>query len=146
MKVLPESFLRCMRPKDRAELGRAGQLQVEVDAKAEVKSERDLQRLIDQYLRLRGVVPIRSRMDRKTSNNVGTPDFLFAVRGRRWDGGDQRVIETVACAFEVKLPGKKLDPEQEKMRVAMTKPPNGWHYHVVHSVEEVKAILDRIQL
>jgi hypothetical protein len=137
-----------MRPEDRAELGRAGRLQAEADAIAASRSEKALQRQIENYLRLRGIEAIRSRMDRKTSNNVGCPDFLFAVTThRQWiehDGDWGHLV--AAVALEVKLPGKKLDPEQEKMQAAMTKRPNAWTHRVVNSVEEVKAFLDGLGL
>jgi hypothetical protein len=142
MKVLPESFLKCMRPEDRAELGRAGRLQAEADARGAARSEKALQRQIENYLRLRGIEVIRSRMDRKTSNNVGTPDLLFAVENLS-AGHAPRVY---ALALEVKLPGRKLDPEQEKMREAMTTHPNGWTHRTVNSVEEVKSFLDGLGL
>jgi hypothetical protein len=46
---------------------------------------------------------IRSRMDKRTANNVGRPDLIFA-----WP--------FTPIAMEVKLPGEKLSPEQETMR------------------------------
>jgi hypothetical protein len=54
---------------------------VSAQPSAEVKSERDLQDLIAEYLRMKSIVAIRSRMDKKMTVPVGTPDFLF--RGSR---------------------------------------------------------------
>ena len=95
MKVLPEHILRLVDPRDRARLGRAGPTAAEANAKCTVDNERKLQNLIDSYPRQRGIEPIRSRMDRRTTINVGAPDFMFAYHGR-------------PIAMEVKMPGEKL--------------------------------------
>jgi len=104
--------------------GTLGQVLLEPDppapSKLEIKTEKELQNQIDGLLRLRHIVAIRSRMDKETSNNLGTPDFLFAIRGR-------------AIAWEIKLPGKKLTEEQRKMMLRLTS--NGWSCYVVHSVD-----------
>jgi hypothetical protein len=89
--------------------------------KAEIKSEKQLQEQIVGFLERNNVVVIRSRMDRKTSTNVGTPDLLFSVRMR-------------AIAFEVKLPGKKPAEEQRNMMLRMTG--NGWACFIIHSYDE----------
>jgi hypothetical protein len=65
-------------------------------------------------------------MDRKTSNNVGTPDFIFAVRGR-------------AVALEVKLPGRRTTTEQERFLCALIG--DGWLAKVVHSLDEARAVV-----
>jgi hypothetical protein len=116
-------MLRLVAPEDRAKLGRAGMTRAEAFAKFTVDTERKLHHLIDSYLRQRGIEPIRSRMDKRSTINVGAPDFMFAYRGK-------------AIAMEVKLPGEKLTKEQESMRAIMTSPVNGWHYCVVHDVDE----------
>ena len=92
----------------------------------DVKSEKILQIQIEQYLGHKGITAIRSRMDRKTSNQVGTPDFMFAVEGR-------------ACAYEAKLPHHKLSTEQEEMRRKLEA--DGWHYVVVRHLDDVIADL-----
>ena len=60
-------------------------------------------------------------MDRATTNNPGTPDFLFAIKGQ-------------AVALEAKLPGRVPSIEQLKMLTALSS--NGWICRVVHSIDE----------
>ena len=95
-------------------------------SKEEIKTEKILQTQIEGYLAHHGITCIRSRMDKATSNQLGTPDFLLAVDGQ-------------AVAYEAKLPHKKLTPEQEKMRAHLEE--NGWHYRVIHHLDEVIADL-----
>jgi hypothetical protein len=89
--------------------------------KEEIKSEKQLQEQIIGFLERNNIVVIRSRTDKKSTTNVGTPDLLFAVRMR-------------ACAFEVKLPGKKPTEEQHKMMLRMTG--NGWACFIIHSYDD----------
>lgn len=107
--------------------------------RAEVKNERDLQRQIVGLLRLKGVEPIVSRMDRKTSNNLGTPDILFCVKSKPWD-------IPIAVGLECKFGSGKLSLEQEKMHETMMAMPNAWRVVVVRSVDEVLAILEELGL
>jgi hypothetical protein len=90
--------------------------------------EKELQGQIRSILGHKGIVAIQSRMDKRTSNQVGTPDFLFAVDGK-------------AVCWECKLPGGKLSPEQERMKELLAHEPNGWTYRVIHSVDEALAEL-----
>ena len=123
-------MLRCIDPAERKKL----KLKTAAEAitTAEIKSERDLQKQIISLLRLKGIEPIVSRMDRKTSNNVGTPDLLFAITGdlRGWEWGAE------ACAWEIKLPGKVLEPHQEAFAKRMISNPNGWSFSVIRSVDQ----------
>jgi hypothetical protein len=89
--------------------------------KAELKLEKELQEQIVGFLERNNTVVIRSRMDRKTSTNVGTPDLLFALKGR-------------AVAFEVKRPGEKPTHTQWKMMDQMTA--NGWLCYVIDSYDQ----------
>ena len=141
MKILPESYLRCMSPEDRKALGKAGQTRDETLSKAEAKSEKELQRQIVSLLRLKGIEPIVSRMDRRTTNNVGTPDILFAVGGYQ---GSLVGIVPFACAIEVKLPGNPLKPQQEDMARRLQTNPNRWTHEVIRSVDEMRAFLAKI--
>lgn len=135
---LPDNIKKMMRPEDRKSLGVAGLTNEEAIQRAQVKSERDLQKLIEALLRLKGVEPIRSRMDRKTSNNLGTPDFLFAVKGMI--EGEQPFTRNkpriFACAWEVKLPGGKLSLEQTQMAARMISEPNAWEWTIITSVDD----------
>jgi hypothetical protein len=97
--------------------------------KAEIRSEKQLQEQIVGFLERNNTVVIRSRMDRKTSTNVGTPDLLFAVKLR-------------PVAFEVKLPGKKPTEEQRNMMLRMTG--NGWACFIIHSYDEAVQVYDSL--
>jgi hypothetical protein len=44
-------------------------------------------------------------------------------------------------AMEVKMPGEKLRPDQERMKAVMTNPWNGWQWFTVYSLEEVREVL-----
>lgn len=129
MKVLPDSYLRCLSPEDRRKLGQ--KTAEEVLAQGEAKSEKTLQKQIVGLLRLKGIEPIVSRMDRRTSNNVGTPDILFCVLG----------TSTFACAWEVKMPRGIVGVEQNAMHVKLQTFPNDWTVKVIRSVDEAIAEL-----
>ena len=134
-KLLPASFVRLISQADRARLGI--KTQEEAIAAAEVKSERQLQSQIANLLSLRDIIYCWHRTDRKSHATVGWPDFSFAVR----TGG-----APIAFAWECKLPGRSLDPEQEKMKGHMTSGVNGWTYCVIHSVDEALMELRRLGL
>jgi hypothetical protein len=42
----------------------------------------------------------------------------------------------VACAWECKLPGRELSPEQAALRNKMITAPNAWRYRIIHSALE----------
>jgi hypothetical protein len=131
-KILPDKILRLLSPADRRSLGVAGLTAEEALGAARIKSERDLQNLMESYFNLRGVVAIRARMDKKTTTKRGTPDFLLALRGH-------------AIALEAKLPGEELEPDQVKMKAAMTADPNGWEWVTVTTLDAVKSLLHRYE-
>lgn len=131
--VIPQHIARLMSPEDRQVFGKGAMTAEDALARAELKSERDLQRQIVGLLRLKGIEPIVSRMDRKTSNNVGTPDILFAVVLKPWN-------TRVAVAWECKFAKGALSLEQQQMAVRMSTPPNGWVVKTIRSVDE--AILE----
>jgi len=124
---LPDSLLCRISAADRKAAGlpmpRSERHEAAV-AKSDVKREKELQHQISNWLRIRGITAIQSGMHRKTSNNCGTPDFLFAIRGR-------------AVALEAKLPGQKPTPEQERFMCALIG--DGWFVKVVHSLDEARA-------
>jgi hypothetical protein len=133
-KTLPDKVLRLLSPADRRALGKAGLTADEALQSARVKSEKDLQNLIEAYFRLRGIVAFRSRMDKKTRMRLGTPDFLLALRGE-------------PVAIEAKLPGEPLSDAQVTVHEAMVVEPNGWTYLTVCSLDAVKAFVhDKLDL
>jgi hypothetical protein len=130
MKVLPENFLRCLKPEDRKAMGQrtAG----EVMANGIAKSEKELQKQLVGLLRLNGIEPNVSAMHKATTHRVGWPDITFAAYG-------------VACAWEVKLPNGQPSMEQVQMVVRLSSPPNSWRHRFIHSVDEALAELRAIQ-
>jgi hypothetical protein len=129
--VLPDSYLRRISAEDRKSLGRAGVTKAEAEDRANVKNERELQRLIANYLRLQGIEAFSQRMDKRTRGKVGQPDFLFSVPnwdGQKWNG--------IPCAWEVKFDKGKLSDEQIIMSGKLVG--NGWRHKVIRSFEQAR--------
>jgi hypothetical protein len=143
---LPDRIVRLISKCDRDALGL--KTQDEIAAATEIKTERDLHKQIANILRLRGIEFFESRMDKRTGRPRGEPDFLFCLAYRpNYDDTTASLLNwPVACAWELKLPGKKLDPEQQKMFERMTAGPNGWQCHVITSVDEALAELRKLNL
>jgi hypothetical protein len=110
--IVPQNIVECMDPKDRAALGQ----KTNTDRRAEAiaKDEREIQKQVAGYLRLLNVWFTASRMDRRTSNAVGTPDFLFCRHGK-------------FIAWECKTAwARSLRPEQAKAREAILSAGGEW--------------------
>ena len=126
---LPENVRKKLSPEDRAALGVAGLCVEELLLRYEAKSERELQRQISQYLRLRGIPFYSARMNKPTTGKLGTPDYLAVLppNGR-------------CLGLEAKMPGCQPTPEQaaelEAIRAA------GGIAVVIHSLAELKTVLD----
>lgn len=127
LAALTDNLRRRMTPEARRALGKHGMTAEDAAAAFDVRSERDLQKQIANLLRLRGIWFSWARMDRATTNMLGTPDFLFARAGQ-------------ACAMEVKFGKGKLRVEQERAVLEMER--NGWCVAVVRSVEEAREFLN----
>ena len=100
-------------------------------SKDEAKSEKQLQEQIAGFLERNGIVVIRSRTDRRTTTNLGTPDLLFSLKGR-------------AIAFEVKLPHKHPTHVQVEMMRKMTR--NGWDCYVVEGYDQAVETVNKLFL
>lgn len=99
----------------------------ESNAKADVKAEKELHRQIEQFLRLKGVRAIvHSRMDRKTTQAKGVPDFLFCWKGK-------------PTAMELKTGNNTLSDEQVKWIGEMYD--DGWKVGVVRSLDDCIKLL-----
>ena len=84
--------------------------------------EREIQDGIAAECKRRGWYVVRSRMDRATTNGVGTPDLIvFGDRGRVWP-------------IEVKRPGRKCTTEQLAVAAWLRKLRHWWH--VVESLDQ----------
>jgi len=129
-KIIPESWLKLMRPEDRKAMGKAGLTADEAYAKFADRSEKDLHKLIWAELTRRGIVVIHSRMDRRSTTAKGIPDFCFALPGTAYG---------IPIAVEVKTATGQLTREQKITMELMEK--NGWETHVVRSFDEFLKIL-----
>jgi len=126
---LSDKQRRLIPLKQRKALGREAETFADASVRAVARSEKELQNQIINLLRLKGIEVNVSRMDKRKTDRVGWPDLTFAL-----DDADNYVY--YPCAWEVKLPGQKLDSDQEAMRQKLTTAPNGWDYCVIHSVDE----------
>lgn len=105
-----------------------------------------LQSQIAKLLDSLGIVYIKSRTDKRATTAPGTPDFIFAVYGKHLLDRAFEHTAVCACAWEIKLPKKKLRADQEKMRERMTTRPNAWRFAVVTSLDDAVAELKSIGL
>jgi hypothetical protein len=94
------------------------------------ENERQLQEQIANWLRLHDTWFFRSRMDKRSTNTVGCPDFLCSVC-------------SVPIAIECKMPGNALSEEQKQAKLLMQA--NGWQHWTVYQLEEVIAGIRLIQ-
>ena len=127
MKVIPENYLRLMNPADRAPMGKAGRTMPEIEAANVAKSEKKLQSLIAEYLRMRGIYYNQQPFGRRSLAPSGWPDFVLPWHGE-------------FIALEVKVGTNRQSAEQidAELRIKAT----GGKYYVVRSLDEVKRILD----
>lgn len=125
-KVLPPKLLKMLPAKDRAEMGKAGQLPEEIDAKNAVKLEKELHRQVLALLQEhRGICVLYSRSDRKSTCVPGTPDLVFAVgKDILYTGHPPVFAEIFACGWELKVGNNKQDPDQVEMQRRLETPPN----------------------
>ena len=89
---------------------------VSVDAreKAIAKDEREIQKQISSFLRLRGIWADSDAMHKRRSGTVGTPDFVFPYKGH-------------FVAWEIKCPwSPRLRPEQVQARDAIIAQGGQW--------------------
>lgn len=119
---LPENALRYLSKEQRAPMGKAGRTAEECDEANAIKLEKELHRLVIQYLNMRGITYNHDRFGLKRHGTPGWPDFDFAVSGQ-------------ATAVECKAPGKDLDGKQPEVRNGLLR--DGWTYIVCYRLEQV---------
>jgi hypothetical protein len=125
--ALPNSFLdKIADPAERKRLIGSPLLSAERHAAEDAKVERELHKLIINELLRRGIFFIHSRMDRKSTQALGTPDFAFVIGG-------------LPVAVECKTATGSLTQEQRAVSILMQH--NGWAYHIVRSFDEFRAVL-----
>jgi hypothetical protein len=132
-KVPPAWFLEKMSEKDRRAMfpGAAGMTPAEAAAVPIAKSEKELQRQIEQMLLRHGIQPTRQRMDKASNIAVGMPDISFSCQGR-------------AVYWEVKMPGEKPTPEQTATMAKLAAPPNCAIVRVVTTYEQAFSELTQL--
>jgi hypothetical protein len=118
---LPDHILRMIDFAERQKLGREFRTFEEVQLNAERYTERKLHAQIRNLLSLKEITYFESRMDRRTTQRKGAPDFIFAVRG-------------IPVGYECKTGNSKLRPEQEELLEKMRF--NGWHVRIIRSIKE----------
>jgi hypothetical protein len=94
-------------------------------------SEKTLQESLCRILNYKGLVVIRSRTDKPTSNNIGCPDMLFVAAGR------------VPCAWEIKLPGGK--PTRAQLAMLERLAANGWNVAIICSIDAAITKLTQLE-
>lgn len=146
-QLLPPSFLRLVSPADRKALGLSTMTAEETLAKQEVKSERDLHKLVRGLLGLRGIEFIESRMDRRTTQKKGVPDFLFAIKDEAIDPKSGAYYSNIyAVAWECKIGKERPSDEQQRMAIRMSTPPNAWIVKTIYSLEQAIYELQQLGL
>jgi hypothetical protein len=123
--LLPQRYIELMSVVDRATLGVKTKDEMAKAWKA--KSERDLQRQLVQYLRLRGIEILWHATHKKSTATVGWPDIIFAVMS----GGF-----CTPCAWEVKFGAGTLSPEQNDVLQRMQARPNCWRVRVIRTFND----------
>jgi hypothetical protein len=104
--------------------------------------EKEIQDDIEKYLRLNSIYFVRSRMDRKTTTEPGTPDFVICrpCTPCVGDAGFGITRPAQFIALEVKRPGEL--PTSEQTVHAQRIQASGGKWAVVHSLDEaIKALL-----
>lgn len=125
-RLLPDYLVRLISPQDRLRLGL--KTKEEMTKKLEAKNERQLQRQIVDYLRLRNIEVVWHATHKKSTATKGTPDILFAVMSNGFP---------MACAYEIKFGSGAETREQSDMHVRMTTRPNAWRVRVIRNFIEV---------
>jgi hypothetical protein len=118
-----------MDPKARASLGSVGRLPEEALDLSCAKVEKELKNQICSMFLRSNIWFRRSRMDKPTTDQKGTPDFIFAIGGR-------------ALAFECKVEGRKLSDDQRVVRAAMEK--DGWCYWIITSYMQALDVVNAL--
>lgn len=128
-KLLPTSFLRKLPPAERKRLGKAGLTPEDVAVVVETRAERELQNDMANMLRQRNLFFSRSRMDRKTTQRKGMPDFFIVLPGGR------------ALMVEAKVEGGELREDQKTVFTEFWNM-TGDVVHIVMSLPAFVALLD----
>lgn len=124
--LLPQKFLKAMRPEDRNPMGKAGVTTPEAKAKFDARTEKEVHKQICQWLDLHEIYYVHHRMDRKSGIASGAPDFHLQRAN---------LVRPFCVGIEVKVNGNTLSEEQERVRQKMMD--SDWEYYIVSSLQEV---------
>jgi hypothetical protein len=119
---LPDHFLSKLPPEERERLGRSRMTSEEAQAKYIARSEKALQLAVAQWLKAQKYPFFSPRMDKRTTWQVGAPDFIVCVEG-------------FFVCVECKSLSGKLSTEQEAIMACVTM--GGGMYLVIHEVEHL---------
>src|SRR5258708_541725 len=124
MKVLPQTILRCISAEDRKAVG---QLSMEEAAQRFInRNERVQHGLLCSYLDLNRFVYIHANPTKKSTIQVGAPDFIVFYSGK--------------CLFlELKGPEGKLSEDQTEFIKRLVKV--GFYTHIPRSASEAITII-----
>lgn len=122
---IPDNILRLM-PKEMRPLGKAGFTKEEIEALNDKKTEKNIHDDIESFLRRNSIPYDHSRMDRKTTNKVGDPDFKIYMFNH-------------VLFLEIKKPGGKLSEEQKKRITELEH--RGNTVEVCYSYDQAKAAI-----
>ena len=107
-------------------------------------SEAALHRSIRNLLQVKGIVYFESTFGRRTTMQLGMPDFVFAAYTSRISHAMKMIPGHVANAWECKIGNKQLTPEQDMMFRKLQYQPNCWKCTVIRSldqaIEELEAL------
>ena len=120
---LPENIRRRIAPEQRTT--KHTQTMSDIEEKNRVKSEKELQRQIGQWLQMKGVKGGNPRMDKRTTLALGHPDFTFP-----WQPWGGRYV-----ALEVKTDKGKQTEDQKQYEASIKE--NGGCYFLVRSLADV---------
>lgn len=134
-RLLPDKMVNLISERDRKLLNI--QTAEERMKKMVVKNERELQRQIVAYLRLRDIEVIWHATHKKSTATAGTPDILFAIKSYGIP---------MAVGIEVKFGAGTLTHEQSDLFHRMQTGPNCWRILIVRSFIEVVDFLRDIGL
>lgn len=118
-------MIRLISPEDRKRLGI--KTFDEMTKKIQVKNERELQRQIVNYLRLRGIEVLWHGTHKKSTATVGWPDIVFAAMVAGFP---------TPCGWEIKFGNGTLTKEQNDMLARLQARPNAWRIRVIRTFIE----------
>lgn len=126
-KHLPDAMLRRMTTTTRKQLGTV--TSDEAQAKLDAKSERELHRQSEALFRQRDLFLVTSRMDRRTTQRKGMPDYFVVFPG------------FTVLALELKH-GKGVLSDAQRAVFSEYEKSSKMPVEIANNLSEVKCILD----